>query len=63
MDQEMRRQIDEMTSTWCRLLLFVADELEPVDAETLHRDLDEVYRVLVSVERCARLWLNRRKES
>jgi len=61
MDEKTKRQIDEMSSTWIRLLLFVADELEPIDPLTLHRELDEVYRVLVSIERCARQWLQKRK--
>jgi len=63
MDEVMKKQVDEMTSAWVRLLLMVAGELEPVDAETLHRELDEVYRILVSIERCARQWIRARNRS
>jgi len=63
MEELQKRKLDEMISTWARLLLFVADELEPLDENTLVQDLDDVYRCLVSIERCARQWTRKRKQN
>lgn len=56
MDTKTKELVDEVVSTMARLMLFVADELEPSDDATLLKDLDTIYRALVSVERCARQW-------
>jgi len=56
MDKKQKDTVDLVVDTMCRLMLFVADELEPVDDVTLLRDLDTIYRALVSIERCARQW-------
>jgi len=61
MEELQKKYIDETISTFARLMLFVADELEPLDSETLVQDLETVYRCLVSIERCARQWQARRK--
>lgn len=63
MEELQKKKLDDAISTFARLLLFVADELEPVDERTLVEDLDTVYRCLVSIERCARLWTMERKKN
>jgi len=63
MEELQRKKLDEAISTFARLMLFVADELEPLDESTLVQDLETVYRCLVSIERCARHWTHRRKEN
>lgn len=56
MDKSNKEMVDAAVSALARLALFVADELEPIHEAALIEDLELVYRVLVSAERCARQW-------
>jgi len=62
-EDDKKKKLDEAISTFARLMLFVADELEPLDEPTLAADLETVYRCLVSIERCARLWTRARRQN
>jgi len=44
----------EAVSSLARLALYLVDELEPNSNDVLERDLDDVYELLVAVERKAR---------
>lgn len=44
----------EAVSSLARLALYLVDELEPNNSDVLERDLDDVYALLVAVERKAR---------
>lgn len=63
MDIKSKEAVDLVVNTMARLMLFVADELEPADDVSLLQDLDTIYRALVSIERCARQWKARRTQN
>jgi len=54
MEREEAERLKEAVSCLARLALYVCDELEPVSSDVLERDLDDVYELLVRVERKAR---------
>jgi len=54
MEEEQKKVLEEAVGAMSRLVLWIADEIEPVSPEDAMRDLDVVYRVLVAAERCAR---------
>lgn len=54
MDQTERDRIDAYVSAVARLALWLVDELEPNSNDVLEADLDDVYALLVLVERRAR---------
>jgi len=54
MDEKERVEIQEAVSAFARLALYLVDELEPNNNDVLEADLDDVYAVLVAVERRAR---------
>jgi len=51
---------DEMLSAFARLLLFAADELEPLHEASLDGDLETVYAALARIETVARVWRRNR---
>jgi len=63
MDEEKKEVLQMAIGAVARLVLFVADELEPVDEGALEEDLNAVYRVLVAAERCARRLVAQRKQN
>jgi len=54
MEEKEAADLKEVVSACARLALYVADELEPASSDVLERDLDDVYELLVAVERRAR---------
>lgn len=54
MEKEERVDVNHLVGTVARLALYVCDELEPSSTDVLERDLDDVYSLLVEVERKAR---------
>jgi len=52
----MKKELDEVLSLCARMQLFVDDEVEPTNEETLAADLEALYLWLVKVERTARAW-------
>lgn len=63
MDIKSKEAVDLVVNTMARLMLFVADELEPADDVSLLQDLDTIYRALVTIERCARQWKAQRTQN
>jgi len=54
MEAKERVEVQEAVSAFARLALYLVDELEPNNNDVLEADLDDVYAVLVAVERRAR---------
>jgi len=54
MDEKERADVQEAVSAFARLALYLVYELEPNSNDVLEADLDDVYSVLVAVERRAR---------
>jgi len=54
MEEKERQSVQDAVSAMARLALYVVDELEPNNSDVLERDLDDVYALLVAVERKAR---------
>lgn len=54
MDEKDRVELQEVVSACARLALYLCDELEPNSNDVLERDLDDVYGMLVAVEKRAR---------
>jgi len=55
MEERERQSVQDAVSALARLALYVVDELEPNSNDVLERDLDDVYALLVAVERKARV--------
>jgi len=55
MEEKERQSVQDAVSAMARLALYVVDELEPNNSDVLERDLDDVYALLVAVERKARV--------
>jgi len=54
MEAKTAEQWKEAVSSLARLALYLVDELEPNSNDVLEADLDDVYALLVAVERKAR---------
>jgi len=54
MEEKERQSVQDAVSACARLALYLVDELEPSNNDVLERDLDDVYALLVAVERRAR---------
>jgi len=54
MDEKERADVQNTVGAFARLALYLVDELEPNSNDVLEADLDDVYAVLVAVERRAR---------
>jgi len=54
MDEKERADVQNTVGAFARLALYLVDELEPNNNDVLEADLDDVYGVLVAVERKAR---------
>jgi len=54
MEEKEASDVKEAVSSCARLALYVVDELEPNNNDVLERDLDDVYELLVAVEKKAR---------
>jgi len=54
MEEKEASDVKEVVSCCARLALYLVDELEPNNNDVLERDLDDVYGMLVAVERKAR---------
>jgi len=54
MDEKERADVQNTVGAFARLALYLVDELEPNNNDVLEADLDDVYAVLVAVERRAR---------
>jgi len=54
MEPKERQSVQDAVSAMARLALYVVDELEPNNSDVLEQDLDDVYALLVAVERKAR---------
>jgi len=63
MEEEQKKVLEEAVGAMSRLVLWIADEIEPVSPDDAIRDLDVVYRVLVAAERCARRLAQARKQN
>jgi len=54
MEEKERVDVQNTVGAFARLALYLVDELEPNNNDVLEADLDDVYAVLVAVERKAR---------
>jgi len=54
MEEKERQSVQDVVGACARLVLFLVDELEPSNSDVLEADLDDVYAMLVAVERRAR---------
>jgi len=54
MDEKERVDVQSSVGAFARLALYLVDELEPNNNDVLEADLDDVFAVLVAVERRAR---------
>jgi len=54
MEEKERVVVQNTVGAFARLALYLVDELEPNNNDVLEADLDDVYAVLVAVERKAR---------
>jgi len=63
MEELQRIVIDEAISTFARLMLFVAEELEPLSPEILERDLEILDDAIEKIERCALRWRQARSKN
>lgn len=56
MDKDYKDFVENVTSLCARLALFVVDEIEPRNAETLAEDLEDLVEFLSEVLGTARKW-------
>jgi len=63
MTENDRKSVEEAINAVARLALFVVDELEPLSEAVLEADLEEMYELLVTIERKARSWRPGPKET
>jgi len=54
MDEKEKQSVQETIAACARLALYVVDELSPNNSDVLEQDLDDVYALLVAVEKRAR---------
>jgi len=63
METLQKSVVDDLLSTFARLLLFVVDELEPLNEATLDEDLKRLDLAIASIERCAQRWRAKRSQN
>jgi len=54
MEEKERQSVQDAVSACARLALYIVDELSPNNSDVLEQDLDDVYMLLVAVEKRAR---------